>query len=191
MNSILIILTIIGGVVSIGTIIIWINQRRKKLKEKISWKMVEKGVLKLKDNLLQKNYYPTLIIGIGRGGAVVGALLSGTLGNIPIIVLDRIYEWKNHVRNEDLFEKIKITKNIDKVLIVAGELHTGNTAKKYIEYFEQMGAKQTKMLAFMKEPYPTFKPDFFFIETDNSRLRFPWMITKDYKRDSKIDYNGK
>ena len=191
MDSLLIILTIIGGIVSIGTIILWINQRRKRIKEKVSWKTVEKGVVRLKEQLIQDNYIPTVIIGIGRGGAVISALLSGTLGNIPIIVLDRIYQWKNHVRNEGLFEEIKLTKNIDRVLLVAGELHSGNTAKKYTEYFKQMGATKIKMLAFMKEPYPTFKPDYYFIETDKSSLRFPWMITKDYKRDSKIDYNEK
>jgi len=191
MNSILLILTIIGGIVSIGTIILWINKSRKKIREKISWKRVEKGILRLKEDLITDKYYPTIIIGIGRGGAVIGALLSGTLGNVPIIVLDRIYKWENHVRNEGLFEDIKLTKNIDKVLIVAGELHSGNTAKKYTEYFEQMGAKEIKMLTFMKEPYPTFKPDFYYIQSDKSKLRFPWMITKDYRRESKIDYNGK
>ena len=191
MDSLLIIITIIGGIVSIGTIILWINQRRKKIKERVKWKTVEKGVVRLKEKLIQDNYIPTVIIGIGRGGAVISALLSGTLGNIPIIVLDRIYHWENHVRNEGLVEEIKLTKNIDKVLLVAGELHSGNTAKKYTEYFEQIGAKEIKMLTFMKEPYPTFKPDYYFIETDKSTIRFPWMITKDYKRDSKIDYNEK
>ncbi len=190
MDSLSLILTIIGGIVSIGTIVLWINQRRRKLKEKISWKVVEKGVLELKENLIQDNYYPSVIVGIGRGGAVISSLLSGTLGNVPIIVIDRIYKWENHMRSDGISEEIKIT-NIDKVLLVAGELHSGNTAKKYTEYFEQMGAKEIRMLSFMKEPFPTFKPDFYFIESDKSSLRFPWMITKDYKRDSKIDYNGK
>lgn len=178
--------SILGGIVSIWTIYTWL-----KPLQKISWKKVEKGVKQLKEDLIKNNYYPTLIVGIGRGGSIIGALLSGTLGNVPIVVIDRVYNWSDKGRKDGLYEDIKISKNIEKVLLVAGELHSGNTAKKYTEYFNELGAKEVKMLAFMKEPYPTFKPDFSFIETDKSNIRFPWMITKDYKRDSKKDYNAK
>jgi len=183
---ILYIFSILGGVVSIWTLIKWL-----KPLQKISWKKVEKGIKQLKEDLIKANYYPTLIVGIGRGGSITGALLSGTLGNIPIVVIDRVYEWTDKGRKEGVFENIRISKNIDRVLLVAGELHSGNTAKKYVEYFQTMGAKEIKMLTFMTEPYPTFKPDFFYIESDKSNIRFPWMITKDYKRDSKMDYNAK
>ncbi len=73
---------------------------------------MQKGVLYLKDKLIQDNYYPTLIVGIGRGGSIVGALISGTLGNVPILVIDRVYEWTAHQRKEGLFEEIKIPKNV-------------------------------------------------------------------------------
>ena len=180
------IFSILGGIVSIWTLFTWLKPFKK-----ISWKKVEKGIKQLKEDLIKSNYYPTLIVGIGRGGAIIGALVSGTLGNVPIIVIDRVYDWSGKERTGGFCEDIKITKNIEKVLLVAGELHSGNTAKKYAEYFKEMGAKEIKMLTYMKEPYPTYKPDFYSIETDNSNIRFPWMITEDYKRDSKMDYNGK
>lgn len=180
------IFSILGGIVSIWTIYIWLKPLRK-----ISWRKVEKGIKQLKEDLIKSNYYPSLIVGIGRGGSIIGALLSGTLGNVPIIVIDRVYDWSSKERKEGFCENIKISKNIDKVLLVAGELHSGNTAKKYTEYFKEMGAKEIKMVAYMKEPFPTFKPDFYSIETEKSNIRFPWMITKDYKRDSKMDYSEK
>lgn len=170
---------ILGGIVSIRTIYLWLKPLRK-----ISWKEVERGILRLREDLNQANYHPTLIVGIGRGGSIVGALLSGTLGNVPIIVIDRVYEWTNKERKEKFCEEIRVSKNIDRVLLVAGELHSGNTAKKYTEYFNSMGAKEIKMLAFMQNPYPTFKPDFSYIITEESKIRFPWMITKDYLHQS-------
>jgi probable phosphoglycerate mutase len=188
MNTFLLIIALLGGVVSIGTIIIWFKQRKAKIRKRVSWKGVEKGILKLRDQLIKDRYYPTLIIGIGRGGSIVGALLSGSLGNIPILVIDRIYNWKGHERTEGLFDSIKITKNIDRILLVAGELHSGNTARKYTEYFMQAGAGEVKMLTFMKEPFPTFKPDYFYLESTISDMRFPWMLTRDYKKESQIDY---
>jgi len=176
----------LGGIVSIWTIYKWLRPQKS-----VSWKKVEKGVVELKEQLINDKYYPTLIIGIGRGGAVISALLSGVLGNVPIIIIDRVYKWSNHQRQEGLCDEIKISKNIERVLIVAGELHSGNTAKKYTEHFTKIGSKEVKMLTFMKEPYPTFKPDYFYIETKHSDIRFPWMITKEYKRESQLDYKNK
>ncbi len=174
----------LGGVISIVTIYKWIIPYKR-----VGWKKVEKGVIRLRDKLIRDQYYPTLIVGIGRGGSIIGALLSGCLGNVPIIVIDRVYKWENHHREEGFCDEIRINKNIDKVLLVSGELHSGNTARKYHEYFNNLGAKQIKMLTFMKEPHPTFQPDYYHIETSKSEIRFPWMLTKDYKRSSMIDYD--
>jgi hypothetical protein len=52
----------------------------------------------------------------------------------------------------------------------------------------QAGAGEVKMLTFMKEPFPTFKPDYFYLESTISDMRFPWMLTRDYKKESQIDY---
>jgi probable phosphoglycerate mutase len=142
----------------------------------------------LKDDLISRNYFPTLIIGIGRGGSITGALLSGSFGNVPIIVIDRVYEWKDRQRNESFLEDIRITKNLERVLIVAGELHSGNTMKKYTAYFNTLNAGQIRTLAFLKEPYPTFNPDSCYLISSNSNIRLPWMLTDSYKHESQIDY---
>jgi hypoxanthine phosphoribosyltransferase len=171
--------SVVGGVVSILTIYKWLSPYKK-----IGWKQVEKGILHLKEQLIKDNYIPSMIVGVGRGGAVVGALLSGCLGHIPVLVIDRVYDWSEDGRKEKLFENIKINKNLEKVLFVAGELHTGGTAKTFISYFNKIGALQVKFLTFTKEKYPALVPDYYFIENDNPELHLPWMITKEYKRDS-------
>ena len=178
--------SILGGIVSIITLFNWLKPINK-----VSWKKVEKGVIHLKEKLINSNYTPTLIVGIGRGGSIIGALLSGTLGIVPILVIDRVYEWKDKERKESFCEEIRISKNIEKVLLVAGEVHSGNTAKKYFKYFKEMGAKEVRMLTFMQEPFPTFQPDYSYIKTEKSDIKFPWMITEDYKRESKLNYNDK
>ncbi len=172
-------LSFIGGIISIVTIYKWLVPYKK-----IDWKTVEKDVMKLKEDLITKNYMPTLIVGVGRGGSIVGALLSGCLGHVPLLVIDRVYDWKNNIRRERLFEQINLSSNLDKILLVAGELHTGGTAKTYIEYFNKIGARQIKYLSFTKDHFPAFNPDFYYIETKNPDIRLPWMITNKYKRDS-------
>lgn len=172
--------SILGGVISIVTIYKWISPYKK-----ISWTQVEKGVLVLKEQLIKDNYIPTIIVGIGRGGAITGALLSGCLGNIPLLVIDRVYDWSGDYRTEQLFENIKLNKNLEKVLIVAGELHTGGTANTFKNHFKNIGAKEIRFLSFITEKYPNVKADYFHIESDNPEILLPWMFTKEYKRDSR------
>jgi hypoxanthine phosphoribosyltransferase len=160
--------------------------------DRISWAMLEKEILKIKDRLISDQYVPTLIVGIGRGGAVVSALLSGCLGSIPIIVIERLYHWNEEGRNDEMMLKnIDLSKYNDKVLLVAGELHTGNTAKMYKQHFKDIESKSVKMYAFFKEHYPAFQPDYFSIENDKPDIKLPWMITENYKRQSLINENAK
>ncbi len=177
-DIIIYVLSILGGVVSIITIYKWITPYKK-----ISWAQVEKGVVSLKEKLIKDNYIPTLIVGIGRGGSITGALISGCLGHLPVLVIDRVYDWSGDYRKEALFENIRLNKNLEKVLLVAGELHTGGTAKTYKDYFESIGAGEVKFLSFMTEKYPNLRAN-YYIESNNSDLRLPWMLTQNYKRDS-------
>lgn len=180
LDIIIYIFSVLGGFVSIITIYKWVSPYKK-----ISWSQVEKGVLSLKEQLIKDNYVPTLIVGIGRGGSITGALLSGCLGHVPVLVIDRVYDWSGDYRKEQLFEDIKLNKNLEKVLLVAGELHTGGTAKTYKEYFKNIGAEEVRFLTFITEKYSNFKANYHYIESDNPELRLPWMLTKEYKRDSK------
>ncbi len=151
----------------------------------VSWSIVEGKIKELKENLIADQYFPSLIIGVGRGGAVVGALLSGCLGSIPLVVIDRIYKWGDNGREDSmLISEIDLSNYNEKVLIVAGELHTGNTAKLYIEHIKASGAKAVKMFVLFKEKYPSFQPNYFGFESDFADIKLPWMITKEYKRQS-------
>lgn len=157
---------------------------------KTTWITLEKEILKTKDRLISDQFVPTLIVGIGRGGAVVSALLSGCLGNIPIIVIDRVYIWDKEGRKDEmLIKEFDLTKYKDKVLLVAGELHTGNTAKMYMEYFKAIECNSVKFYAFFKEKFPAFQPDYFSIENDKADIQLPWMITDYYKRQSLTNDN--
>jgi probable phosphoglycerate mutase len=177
--------SLLGGVVTVATIYKYFFPFRK-----VKWRVVEKGIKETKEKLIKDNFVPSLIVGIGRGGSIVGALLSGCLGHIPIIVIDRVYDWRKNGRHEKLFEEIKFNKNLEKVLLVAGELHTGETARTYMDYFSELGSKEIKVFSFWKESFPNLKPDYHCIVSDNPNLKLPWMLTKEYKRDSQNEMLG-
>lgn len=160
--------------------------------EKITWTTLEKEILIMKEKLVSDQYIPSLIVGIGRGGAVVSALLSGSLGNIPIIVIDRVYKWdKDGRKDKMLFDNIDLSEFNSKILLVAGELHTGNTAKMYLQYFKEIQSSEVKMYSFFKEKFPAFQPEYFSIEDDKADILLPWMITENYKRQSLKNENSK
>lgn len=181
LKAIIYILSILGSIASIYAI----HDKIMKYKH-VRWGHFTKLMIKAKNQLVANKYLPTLIVGIGRGGAITGAVLSGCFGHIPLIVIDRVYEWTDKLgRKDNILEEIKLRKNLGRVLITAGELHTGNTMRLYKNYFQEIGAKEVCTFAFWKESEPVFTPDYFCIESDRKNLRLPWMITEVYKSDSR------
>ena len=137
----------------------------------------------------QSLYRPTLLVGIGRGGAIVCALLSGSLGDRPpFIALEREYDWKEKKRTSKVFEDITFHKNLDRVLLIAGDVVTGETANTFTEYLKKLGAKEIRLLTFLKVKSTTRIPDYFYVESNSSNFRLPWMINDDYLRDSREIY---
>ena len=90
-------------VILILFIYILFDKLKKPKKDKIShtnseghytWTDVENGVKSIREKLIMDNYIPSLLVGIGRGGAIVSSLLSGNMltgRHIPFIALERKY----------------------------------------------------------------------------------------------------
>lgn len=172
----------------------------------ISWKQACDGVRNLEQQLIRDQFIPDLIVGIGRGGAITGALLSGCLGdihsrlkkgdtsqeekqgsNIPLLVIDRKYIWDNqkYSRSDGMLDNIDISDAPNNILLVAGELHSGGTAKFYTNYFESLGAIDVRMLSLVTEPYPKdCKAHYHHLVINNRELKLPWHLTENYKHDS-------
>ncbi len=186
-DTIVNIFSIIGAIASILTLYKSILSVKK-----VNWKKIEKGVIKLKEKLIADNYIPTLIIGIGRGGSIIGSILSGCLGRKPFIGMDIIYDWNENSRNERLLEEISVHRNLEKVLIVSGEWHSGASGKIYKQYFENLGSKEVKTLTFVKEKYPKeLIPDYFYTVIEKPDIKLPWMISKNYSKIARVDEKDK
>jgi probable phosphoglycerate mutase len=156
------------------------------------WDTLEVGIKSLTNQVKQSLYKPTLLVGIGRGGAVMSALLSGTLGDRPpFIALEREYDWKEKKRTAKIFDDVKFSKNLDRVLLVAGDVVTGGTADLFTEYLKKLGAKEIRLLTFLKVKSTTKIPDFFYIDSNSSDFTLPWMLNEDYLRDSREIYKLK
>ena len=160
----------------------------EKVEGKYSWKDLEIGVTNLREQLISDGYIPSLLVGIGRGGAVVSALLSGNMidkKHIPFIALDRKYEEERGMRKARLFDDVVFKKDLDKVLLVAGDVYTGDTATVFIEFLQNLGAKEIKFLVFTKVNSTKRRPDYYYINTSVTELNFPWMLSDKYVTDAR------
>lgn len=100
-------------------------------------------------------YNPTLIVGIGRGGAVYGSLISYQLGELPILALERQYKHLEDGRETKKVYPIRIPKAfLKRVLLVAGESHTKETLKYFTNMLKGMGAGEIRNCVFYKQLLP-------------------------------------
>ena len=124
-------------------------------------------------NVETSGFHPTIIVGIGRGGSIFGSLISYNLYHTPILSIDREYEWLEKRHDKMLFAfniPIHLTQ---RVLLVAGEAHTGGTMDTFTKYLKSIGSGEIKTCVFYKQSVCTQKIDFCGIEGENTIL-MPW-----------------
>ncbi len=168
-EAILYLFSAIGLISSLITIINWIIARRK-----YTWEHFDATIKKLVDEMTKDHFQPSIIIGIGRGGAIVGGLVSEHLGAVPLFVFDHYMEWRDNKRYDCLVEEIMVESNLDSVLITTGVMHTGKTAELYYNDIISKGASKVKVLAFVSESHPQFRAN-YYEKMGNPKVNLPWV----------------
>lgn len=110
----------------------------------LSWRTVRKAAEKTVSELNQKNINPQLIVGISRGGAIFGSLISAHLGYRPLLAITAEHKWQNNQREDRLLiQDMSIKKPyLKSVLIVEASTKSGNSISSFIEEFKKLGAKK-------------------------------------------------
>lgn len=162
---------------------LWAVYYRNFPYKKLSWKFAERKIQEISDSLIKDNFSPTLIIGIGRGGAIVGSMISGCLGHRPLLVIDREYKWKIEGREEDMLFSVNIPQSyLRKVLLVSGEIHSGRTMKIYYDYLISIGAARIKKAVLFFEKGCPLTVDYIGIVSSKKNVLMPWMFSQNYIR---------
>lgn len=158
----------------------------------LDWEDVCRGAEYLNDRLRNDGYIPTHILGIGRGGAVMSALISGNLvekKHIPFSVFERKYSKdETGMRRTDLFDGVSLGKcDLSRALLVAGDVYSGQTAQRFKSLLLKEGAKEIRFAVLTKHRYSGMIPEYFFeIFDKENNLSFPWMLSKNYVRYVKV-----
>ncbi|MEM3592967.1 MAG: phosphoribosyltransferase family protein [Candidatus Micrarchaeia archaeon] len=175
------ILGLIGAISSL-----WYIYEKLLPGRRLSWRFAQKAAKRIAEELTADDFSPTIIIGISRGGAIMGALISGCLGHRPLVVIDPKYTWKEGYRFDDMIFNVDIPQNfLEKVLLVSGEVHSGNTMKFYYEHFKKVGAKSIRRATLYYEKMAPIKVEYKGLESTKQNILMPWMFTKQYIREDR------
>ena len=157
-------------------------------KKKYRIRHVKRAVTDVVQQIKKDEFVPSIIIGIGRGGGIFGSFISYQLYHTPVVVVDREYDWSTKKRKQkELFDFDIPAFFLDKVLLVAGEVHSGNTIECFEKHMKSKGAGIIKTCVFYKQSGCNFTVDYFSKEGDGFPL-MPWQ-SKGYIRDSKDKKN--
>jgi hypothetical protein len=116
-----------------------------------------------------RGFNPDIIVGINRGGAIVGGILGKHIGKMVHIV-----EIKRDGDNID-FEKSQEYLSNKKVLVVDDRLSTGHNMSKAYSFVQQY-AKDTRCVVFTWVDSPTVQhaPDAFGYKVKSREIPLPW-----------------
>lgn len=159
-----ILIAVISLIASLVTIFLFAENLHNR--RQFGWKHVDKLIRKLLADMRVHGYIPEVIIGVGRGGAILAGILAGNLGHIPLFVLDTVLEHTDGVSTATIRWTAHCPPLKDKsVLIVVGELYSGEDLKKGVEFVRKKNPREIKTATLLTHPAASIHPDFVGFES--------------------------
>jgi hypoxanthine phosphoribosyltransferase len=167
--------------VAASAVTIYLFAEELQNRRRFGWKHVEKLVEGLLDDMRTRDYSPDLVLGVGRGGAILAGMLAGNLGHLPLAVVDTILDRSAGISRATIrFPECCPDLRDKDVLIVVGELYSGEDLRRGIEFAERQNPRAIKTATLLTHPAASIRPDFVGLETAKP-LSAPWRISEHYK----------
>jgi hypoxanthine phosphoribosyltransferase len=172
-------IAILTIVTSATTLYLFAEEMRSR--RRFGWKQVEKLVREMIDDMQSRSYKPELVLGVGRGGAILAGMLAGNLGHLPLAVMDTVLEHPDGVsRVEFRFPHCCPDLKGKRVLVVVGELYSGEDLRHAIDYVRTCEPAEIKTASLLTHPAASVRPDFVGLNSGKP-LSAPWRITDAYR----------
>lgn len=154
-----------------------------------SWREVERFADKIAKKISAEGTRYGLIVGTGRGGGILAALMSYRLDLVPVLIFDREYKYVKQKDTERLVSEcneLKIEFNqankdiLDKpILLITARSQNGVTLDKYIEVLRNSGftGQIDKCPFILSDDSQDKHSSKYYVATygDNRKCRrFPW-----------------
>jgi hypoxanthine phosphoribosyltransferase len=161
--------------------------QRPELPSIEAWAGIEAGVYSIRQDMRSQEWDPDLVIGLGCGGSVVGAMLAGCLGRKRFIAIDRRFDWEHGRTRRKAYVDVPKTLALDpvpkKVVLVMGELYDSEPLKLAIDYVRsKVGGELRTAAMYVSENLDRY-PD-FYVHLLQERIEPAWRLAGSV-RDSK------
>jgi hypoxanthine phosphoribosyltransferase len=172
-------LGILGAVASVVSIYLFAEEMRSR--RRFGWKQVAALVRKMLAEMQSQGYEPDLVLGVGRGGSILAGMLAGNLGHLPLAVLDTVIDHSEGISKVTFrFPDSCPTLHDQRLLVVVGELYSGEDLRHAIEFVRQRHPHEVKTASLLTHPAASVRPDFIGLESSKP-LSAPWRISDQYK----------
>ena len=172
-------LAVLSAVASVISVYLFTEEMRSR--RRFGWKQVEKLVREMLEEMLTRRYRPDLVIGVGRGGAILGGMLAGNMGHLPLAVLDTVLDRSDSIsRVEFRFPDCCPSVRDKSVLLVVGELYSGEDLRQAIEFVNRRRPREVKTASLLTHPAASVRPDFIGLRSAKP-LSAPWRMTNEYR----------
>jgi hypoxanthine phosphoribosyltransferase len=166
------------GLVS-GLIAVYEFAERRRQRHTLRWHEVCKLLVEVIGAVERDRFTPDLILGVGRGGAIVAAMFAtNTPGRIPFAVIDTEFA---HIdgRKVVTIRHGEILPDVTgrNVLVVVAELYSGQDMVSATEFVRDHNPASLKTLALLAGPTTVMRPDFCGRHTKHEPMA-PWRITE-------------
>lgn len=171
--------TVVSVVASVFTIILFIQYLRDR--GRLTWRVVETAVRKVLADMNNVDYKPDVILGVGRGGAIVGGMLAGNLGHVPLFVIDTVLDRSKKVSEARIrYPACCPDLSGQRVLVAVGELYSGEDLKAVTRYVEDQKPSEVQTMSLFSHPAASIRPDYLGKQTKRP-MDAPWRITEVYR----------
>lgn len=172
-------LAVLSTFASVSTVYLFAEEMRSR--RRFGWKQVTKLVREMLTDMRTRGYTPDLVLGVGRGGSILAGMLAGNMGHLPLAVLDTVLEHPQGVsRVEFRFPDCCPPLRDKNVLIVVGELYSGEDLRHAIEFVRRRHPREIKTASLLTHPAASVRPDFIGFQSAKP-LSAPWRMTDAYK----------
>jgi uncharacterized protein len=172
-------LGILGAVASAVSIYLFAEEIRSR--RRFGWKQVATLVREMLAEMQAQSYKPDLVLGVGRGGSILAGMLAGNLGHLPLAVLDTVLDHPNGISQVTFrFPDCCPALRDKKVLVVVGELYSGEDLRHAIQFAQRRHPLEIKTASLLTHPATSVRPDFVGLESAKP-LSAPWRISDEYR----------
>ena len=112
---------------------------------------------------------------------MLAGILAGNLGHVPLVVLDTEIDRSGPVNHAEIrFPGCCPDISNKSVLVVVGELFTGEDLRQGLDFVNEHSPSQVKTATLLTHPAAAVHPDFVGLETPRP-LSAPWRISDAYR----------